>query len=120
MIKKFNFSYDKENDDLFLFHPHNKSKGSIELGNLVFDFDKKKELVGLEILDASKTIVDLIEKKKASMIELLENLKECKIENINKDNLLIIKLSLTSKTQTLTPIFCLPSIQEPSPSLKVD
>ncbi len=42
-MQKFNFSYDKENDDLFLFSPKSKSKGSIDLGQIVLDFNNKKE-----------------------------------------------------------------------------
>ena len=58
-MQKFNFSYDKEHDDLFLHRPDSKSKGSVEIGNLILDYNSKKELVGLQIMGASKVLQDL-------------------------------------------------------------
>lgn len=51
---KVKFSYDKENDDLFIYLPKSKSAGAIELGNFVFDFDENGKLVAIQIINASK------------------------------------------------------------------
>ena len=96
-MQKFNFSYDKENDDLFLFNPKSKSKGSVELGDIIFDFNSKKEFVGMQIMNASKIIKDMTTETANSIKELLNNLKECKVDVKSKNNLLIIKLNLLSK-----------------------
>ncbi|MBD3361480.1 DUF2283 domain-containing protein [Candidatus Woesearchaeota archaeon] len=53
-MKKFNFSYDKENDDLFLYNHNSKSAGSVEVGDIILDFNNKKELVGIQINKASE------------------------------------------------------------------
>jgi len=116
-MQKFNFSYDKGNNDLFLFNPKSKSKGSVELGDLVFDFNNKKELVGLEIMNASNIIKDLSEDSIKKVNEVLENLKECKVSIKTRNNLLIIKLYLLSKENKLTPIISIPKIQK-SPALR--
>ena len=58
-MRKFNFSYDKENDDLLLFNPKSKSKGSVELGNIILDYGKNREFVGMQIMNASNTIKDI-------------------------------------------------------------
>ena len=47
-MQKFNFDYDQNNDSLFLYLADQKSKGSVEFGDFVFDFNSKKELVGME------------------------------------------------------------------------
>ena len=55
-MAEFEFSYDLENDSLFLFKKEGKSKGSIELGDLIFDFDYKLRLAGVQILNATSLI----------------------------------------------------------------
>tara|TARA_Y100000310_G_C20151489_1_gene564946 strand:+ start:120 stop:278 length:159 start_codon:yes stop_codon:yes gene_type:complete len=43
-MSEFNVDYDKDGDDLFLYGKE-KSKGSIEIGNLVLDYSKEGKLV---------------------------------------------------------------------------
>ena len=114
-MKKFNFSYDKKNDDLFLYHPTSKSTGSVEIGDLVLDFNNKKKLVGIQISKASNFLKELITEKNIS--DILKSLQECKVEIKNKNNILIIKMHLFGKNKEITPIISMPSINEPSPAL---
>lgn len=117
-MQKFNFSYDKENDDLFLYSPNSKSKGSVELGDIILDFDNKKELVGIEIMGASQLIRDLMDEENQEFIgELLNDLKECKISVKMRDNLLMIRLFLISNTKEISPMLSVPTIQRTSPAL---
>ncbi len=114
-MRKFDFSYDRENDDLFLYNKKSKSKGSIEFGNLVLDFNTKKELVGIEIMDASKFISDIIGNGGISK-QMLEDLQECKIEIKSCKNQLMIKLFLMVKKKEIPAVFPVPNITE-SPAL---
>ena len=41
-MKTFDFSYDEDNDDLFIYLPGAKSAGAVEMGDFVFDFDKNE------------------------------------------------------------------------------
>ncbi len=116
-MRKFNHSYDSENDDLFLFRPDSKSKGSVEIGDFVLDFDSKNELVGFQVMNASKSIKDMVDSDVASVRKLLSNLTGCKLEAKSKGNALIIKFILVSGKEELMPVFCLPSIKESSPAL---
>lgn len=116
-MQKFNFSYDKENDDLFLFNPTAKSKGSVELGDLILDYDTKKELVGLQILNAAKLIKDLVDAGAAEIKGVLSTLKECRVDAKSKNNFLIIKIHLCSAIKEIVPVIFVPSIQESSPAL---
>ncbi len=115
-MQKFKFSYDEENDDLFIHRSNSKSKGSVEFGDMVLDFDSKKELVGLEIMNASGVIKEFVAESSIDVRKLLINLHDCRIENSVNNNLLIIRLFLSSKTVELKPIFSVPRIGE-SPSL---
>ncbi len=117
-MQKFKFSYDKGNDDLFLYNPKSKSKGSVELGELIFDYNNKKELVGIQIMNATKLVKDIVNEKDIEIIkEILYNLKECKVEIKAQNKLLIIKIFLSSKTNEISPILPIPRIQETSPAL---
>ncbi len=116
-MQKYKFSYDKDNDDLFLFNPKSKSKGSVELGDLVLDYNTKKELVGVQLMNASKFIKEFIGENVSTIKEHLNNLKECKIDVKPKGNLLIIKIFLIGKPKELAPVISVPNIMESSPAL---
>lgn len=117
-MQKFNFSYDKERDDLFLYSPASKSKGSVELGDLILDFNGKKEMVGMQIMKASKFIRDLVEKEDSAAIrQILASLQECRVDVKVKNNFLVIRLHLVNKTKEISTVLSVPDIRETSPAL---
>ncbi len=65
MKRKINFDYDPEQDNLFLFNPKSKSNASIELNDIVSDFNSKKQLTAIEITNATKILKSLIKEKKS-------------------------------------------------------
>ena len=118
-MQNFKFDYDQENDDLFLFSPKSKSRGSVELGKIILDFNSRRELVGIEMLDASELIGDMVESKDSkTMKELLINLKGCKVNIKVNGNILFIKMCLISKNETIAPMLSVPTIKHTSPALK--
>src|SRR3989338_5675685 len=116
-MQKYNFSYDKEQDDLFVYSPRSKSKGSVELGNLVFDYNSKKEFVGLQIARASKMTPQLSDMGAADIKEILSSLTGCKVEAKVQNNLLSIKLLLIGKTKEVYSKITAPVIRESSPAV---
>ena len=63
------FEYDKEVDAAYIYLQHpikdGEVKNTIELNdNIVLDFNSKKELVGLQIMNASKLIKDITNESK--------------------------------------------------------
>ena len=116
-MQEFKFSYDKENDDLLLYNPKSKSKGSVELGDIVLDFDSKKTLVGIQIMNASKMIKDIT--NDSGVKTLLQKLKKCQIEVKPKNNMLLIKLYLISGNKEISPVLNVPAITQSSPALAV-
>jgi uncharacterized protein YuzE len=116
-MQRFNFSYDRESDDLFLFNPKSKSKGSVELGNIIFDYNNKKEFVGIQVMKASKMIKDLTNEKINMVKKVLNSLKSCKVDVKKKNNLLIIKIYLLSELKNISPVISIPRIAKSSPAL---
>lgn len=117
-MQKFDFSYDVENDDLFLFNPSSKSKGGVEIGDITIDYNSKKEVVGIQMAKASSLIREMVEGKDAGEIkELLKNLNGCKVDIKARNNLLIIKVHLSSRTSEISPIISVPDFRETSPAL---
>ena len=118
MIKKFKFDYDYENDSLFLYDPNSKSKGSIELDDFIIDFNTKKEIAGIEILNASKFFESLDEEDLKVSKEILKSLEDCKVDIITKNNSFVIKFILFFEgNRKLATSTMIPTIHEPSPAL---
>ncbi len=116
-MRKFDFDYDLEDDDLFLYDSKSKSKGSVELGDFILDYDSKKQLVGIQIMNASKLLKDIVNEKEISIKKILSELKACNIDIKPKNNILVVKIFLISKAKELSPVIPLPSISESSPAL---
>ncbi len=57
-MKKSILDYDSEEDILFVHREDSKSKGSVEVmgGDVILDVSKEKEVVGIEILNASEIL----------------------------------------------------------------
>ncbi len=111
-MEKFNFSYDLENDDLFIYLKERKSKGAIELGNFILDFDSKGDLVAMQILNVSEVLAKILSKMiKAS------NLKEVKMNIINFRNMDAIKFYVSDGNYGETTNILIPHIKEKSPVL---
>jgi len=118
MIRKFKFDYDYENDSLFLYDPKSKSKASIELDDLIIDYNNKKEVSGIELLNTSSFFKDISCNGFKVDKEALKDIKDCKIDIIPKNNFFIIKFILLfkSKKQVITPVI-IPKVTEPSYAL---
>ncbi len=107
-MEKFNFSYDSENDDLFVYLEGKKSAGAIELGNFILDFDEEGNLAAMQILNVSEVLSKMIE---------ISKIKEIKMEIVNFRNMDAIKFSISdNKIEEKTSIL-IPHIREKSPVL---
>jgi len=111
-MKKFNFDYDSENDDLFVYLEGSKSKGAVETGNFVFDFNEKDDLVAIQITEASKVLKALLSK----LIQL-SNLKDFRAEVTNFRNMASIKFTMQDNTTKETANIMIPRVIENSPAL---
>ena len=118
MIRKFKFDYDSENNSLFLYNPKSKSKGSIELDDLIIDFNSRKEITAIEILNATQFFKGLETNGFRITKTELKDIKESKLDIISKNNFLVIKFMLlfNSKNTFSTPII-VPMLKDQSPAL---
>jgi len=111
-MKEFKMDYDKENDDLLMYLDGTESFGGVELGDLIVDFDKKGNLVGMEILNASvffsKAISNLIEITKIKTVE---------IEIVNFRNMSALQMKINMPNQTYRYTVLIPRISQSSPAL---
>jgi uncharacterized protein YuzE len=118
MLRKFKFDYDLDNDSLYMYDSKSKSKASIEIDDMIIDFNNKKEVSGIELLNASEFFNDLKMHDFQVNKEILDQITSCNIDIIPKGSFFVIKFMLTFKTnQTLeTPVY-IPTIHEPSPAV---
>jgi uncharacterized protein YuzE len=112
-MKEFEFNYDKKNDDLFIYLPNKRSKGAVEIGNFVFDFDEKEDLVAIQILEASEILSKLVSK----ILELTK-IKSIKADIINFRNMAFIRIEITTGSAVERVSMPIPRIKrEKSPAL---
>jgi uncharacterized protein YuzE len=111
-MQKFNFDYDLENDDLFIYLEGKKSLGAVELGNFILDFDNKGNLVAMQIINASEVF-----KKILSKIKEISNLKSIEVDIINFRNMEAIKFRVLTDSEEETANIFIPHIKEKSPVL---
>lgn len=116
-MKKFKFSYDQANDDLFLYSPFSHSKGSIEMGDLILDYNLRKELVGLQLIHASTLLQVLVGRTPTCIQQLLSTLKNCPFSIKKTNGLLFVKIRFESEFGEMSSVFSLPNLQEMSPAL---
>jgi len=112
-MKEFKFSYDEENDDLFVYLEGAKSEGAVEWGNFVFDFDKNEELVAVQIFEASKVLSKLLSK----IIELTK-IKHMEVEMTNFRNMKSMRIKINTFSGEAEGNIIIPNIREKSPALQ--
>lgn len=118
MKRKMKFDYDHENDSLFLYDPSVKSNASVEIDDMIIDYTSKKEVSAIELLNASVFFKDISSEKDFLTKQTLQNIADCTVEIIPKQNFFMIKFifTLQSKKRLCAPVM-VPSIQEPSPAV---
>ena len=111
-MKEFKFSYDKENDDLFVYLDGEKSEGAVEFGNLIMDFDSSSNLVAIQILNAAEFF-----SKFFSKVLNLINIQSLRAEVVNFRNMDSLKLSVNIGGKEETSNILIPRIRQSSPVL---
>ena len=106
------FVYDCENDIMFFAKKEKSYDESFEIENLVFDLDKNEQIVGLEILDASKLLgVDKVFLKNVfeGEMRIRVNKKLLQLKINLKSNFRNSKRSSVYKSDNFKPDFLNPS-----------
>jgi uncharacterized protein YuzE len=120
MNPEYKFDYDYENDSLFVYDSMSKSKSSVEIDDLIIDYNSKKEVSAVELLNASQFFKDILSKDMEISKDKLKDITSCNLEIIPKNNFFIIKFVFTLKSkEILTAPILVPTINESSPSLMV-
>jgi len=97
-MTRFNFDYDSENDDLFIYRFRKKSKYSIEFSrDIILDFDENNKLVGIELLEATKTLAMLSGKDPEWISKLLKDLKTCQLSYKTGSGKFVFSITLLAK-----------------------
>ena len=98
------FDYDSENDSIFIYRKE-KTRGSIDIGDFILDISYDGKVVGIEILNASKSLKSFNLTK-----EDLENIKmagfrvEYKKDAVYVQILLVLPENVEKKAMVIAPI----------------
>jgi hypothetical protein len=86
----------------------------VEIGDFVFDLDKKGNLVAMEIFNVSEVLKTVLSK----MIELIK-IKEFKVEIFNfRNSRTSIRFSISDGTRNESASIIIPRVTEKSPALQ--
>ena len=113
MSSKFRVDYDFEEDLLYLYNEDKKSKGSIEFGELIVDLQKRGEIVGLEIFEASKYLSELTNKKISK--EGLKKIEKAAFSFSTKKGTTIIKIMLPLEKEQVPATIAIQNMHYRSP-----
>lgn len=116
-MKDFDFSYDRVNDDLFMYYPKSRSKGSVEIGNIILDFNARKDIVAIQFLNASRMIKDMLVDEKIDMKLFLASLSDCKVSIKTDNSLTTIRFYLIGGSKKIMPVLSMPILMRSSPAL---
>jgi len=113
-MAKSEFNYDSENDDLFLYRKGSKTSGSVEFGNIVLDFDKKR-VNAIQFIDASKTLSGIVGSRVSKKV--LSSIKSASLDSEIKGGNLIVRFSLLSAEERIAAPIVIPGFKYKSPAL---
>lgn len=111
-MKDFKFSYDEENDDLFIYLEKKKSAGAVEIGDFVIDFDDEENLVAVEVINASEVLSKLVSK-----VISIKNIKSIQANIIEFRNMNAIEIHVQLEDRKERVPIILPTIKRKSPVL---
>jgi uncharacterized protein YuzE len=112
-MQKFIVDYDEGNDSFFTYLKNSKSNGAVEIGDFVFDFDKKGNLVAMEIFNASEVLKTVL-----SGIINLKEVREFNAEIFNfRNNKASIKFRISDNSKSEFANIIIPRVTEKSPAL---
>ncbi len=114
---KFEVDYDFDEDLLYLYNSGKKASGSIELGDLVIDLEKRGEVVGLEFFNASKYLSNLTNKKITK--SLLKKIRAPLISFTPQKGTILIKLVFLIKEQKIPATIAIQNMNYSSPTLSL-
>lgn len=84
--------YDAEQDIMF-YNAGRKVKDSLDVGNIVVDFDYRGKVVGVEILDATGTLSDLVDADLDA--DLLASVQDAEVKVYGQQGFAYIVIVLT-------------------------
>ena len=115
MFREFKIDYDFDADLLYCYDGKRHSKGSIELGSLVIDFEKQGAVVGLEVFDASGYLSELTNRKVTK--KALQNITKAQFSSTEKKGTLILKLILPLEKENVPATIAIQDMLYRSPLL---
>jgi len=92
MKQKTSADYDAGSDSLAIWQVGKKGFGSLEFGDIIVDFDKRKKVVGIELMSATKLLSAL--SKRSITREMLGQVKECSLSVRETGTMLIVQVKL--------------------------
>ncbi|MBS3125436.1 DUF2283 domain-containing protein [Candidatus Woesearchaeota archaeon] len=98
--------YDAKSDSLALSSPQKYSSRSVELGDIIIDFDAKNAVVGIELLNASALLKTLTRQEVSK--SMLEQIKSASFVQKTVGSTIVVTFEIHLQTKTLANAIAVP------------
>jgi len=121
MPNNVGYDYDNKYDSLFVYNKNRKAYGTLDLDEIYLDYDKKLNIVGIEIMNASNFLS--AQTRKRVFKKDLARIEKVKLSTEARKGFLLIKLLLeVKKEKELAQLPATLTVQNPkyrSPATKI-
>ena len=117
-IRTFKHDYDHDNDSLYMYDPENLASASVELGNIIIDLSNQGQVTGIEVLQASDCLQQILASEHHISKEKLEEISSTKVEAAYQNNMIFLKLMMAFGEETVIANLAAPIANMPSPAIR--
>ena len=107
-IKNLKFHYDELNDLLYIYKDNSTVYSNVMIGEFHLEFNKTKELVGVEILKAS----DILKEYDIPQT-ILKDIHKVDLKVVVTNNSLLVFIIITSKDQQRSATITMSNLESP-------
>jgi uncharacterized protein YuzE len=107
-IRNLKFHYDELNDLLYAYKENSAVYSNVMIGEFHLEFNKNKELVGIEILKAS----DILKEYGISQA-ILKNIQKVDLKAVINNNSLLVFITIYSKGQHKSAAITMSNLESP-------
>jgi uncharacterized protein YuzE len=108
LIRNLKFHYDELNDLLYVYKENSAVYSNVVIGEFHLEFNKNKELVGIEILKASEIL------KEFGISEtLLKNIQKVDLKAVTNNNSLLVFITIYSNGKHKSAAITMSNLESP-------
>ncbi|MBN1156267.1 DUF2283 domain-containing protein [Candidatus Woesearchaeota archaeon] len=107
-IKNLKYSYDRQNDLLYIYRKDSHVYSNVMIGEFHIEFDKVGKIVGVEVLNAIEILREYNVEKR-----ILENIDNVGLKVVTRNNSLILFIEINALNETKSAAVTMNNLEMP-------